>query len=368
MLSWILATALSLQSSPVVQSIDAPPEPDQILSLPQELRDAVHEHVDGTPGSPQDRLHRLVQFMSKPDGLGVEYQGDATYTVSQIFRTRKANCLAFTLLTIALAREIGFPAYGRQIDRILSWDLSGQLVIQNTHANAGVMADGKPYVIDVATSEPLAATLPKRIDDKRLFALFYNNRAMELMVAGQAQNAHVWLDKAMQYDTGDASLWSNAGVLELRTGDPIGAERLFLEAISKNPHHSASLSNLVSYYERNGQTAQAAQWKKRADRSLRSDPFYQFLAGQEREQSGDYREAIRRYRRAIGLDRDEHIFHFGLARAYWRMGQLQQAVEEMTQAKRLSSDTKRARYQSKLDVLQRAQRQADTTRSHMLRY
>lgn len=351
MLNWILATALSLQSAPAIQPAAPLPEPDQILSVPQELREAAHKYVDGMPGSPQDRLHRLVQFMSKPDGLGVEYQADATYTVSQIFQTRKANCLAFTLLTIALAREIGFPAYGRQIDRILSWDLSGQLIIQNTHANAGVLVDGKHYVIDVATGEPLAATLPKRVDDKRLLALFYNNKAMELMVAGQTADARTWLNKAMRYDASDASLWSNAGVLELRTGDANGAERLFLEAITKNPRHSAALSNLVSYYERNGRTPEATQWKKRADRSLRSDPFYQFLAGQEREQSGDYAEAVRRYRRAISLDRGEHVFHFGLARTYWRMGQLEQAAEELTKAERLSNDVNRTRYHSKLDAL-----------------
>lgn len=351
--NWAFAAALALQGTlpapPAASSI--PPTPEQVLAVPEDLRADLNKYLAGKRNTQQDRLRYLVEFMISPDGLNVQYQADATHTVAETFQTRKANCLAFTLLTIALAREINLPAYGRQIDRVLSWDLSGQYVIQNTHANAGVIVDDKHFVIDIATGQSLAASLPRRVEDDRLFTMFYNNHAMELMVDGQLSAARVWLDKAMQYDDGDASLWSNAGVLELRTGDKTGAERMFLEALGRDRRNPAALSNLVALYARDGQPARAATWQKRADRLLRNDPFYQFQIGQERERSGQYQEAIQHYRRAVDLDGGVHIFHFGLARAYFHTGQLAQANAELALAEQLGDAGNRPRYQAKLDAL-----------------
>ncbi len=43
-------------------------------------------------------------------GLDLQYDANATYTVSDIWQHRRANCLAFTLLFVTLAREAGIQA------------------------------------------------------------------------------------------------------------------------------------------------------------------------------------------------------------------------------------------------------------------
>ena len=341
-------------AAPVEQAAVAPiPAPEQVLEIPAGLRQALYEYLDGKRGAPRDRLQNLVRFLTSPDGLGIQYQADATHTVAETFATRRANCLSFTLLTVALARELGLTAYGREIDRILSWDLSGQYVVQNTHANAGVIADDKHFVVDVAATRPLVSSMPRRIDDERLLVLFYNNRAMALMVEGRNAAARRWLDTAMAHDPADVSLWSNAGVLSLRMGDRDGAERLFLKAIAEDPRHSATLSNLVALFEREGDAGRAASWRSRAERSLRGDPFYQFMAGQEREKSGDYEGALRRYRRAVDLDDRQGLFHFGLARVHVQRGELAEARIELMRAQQVSEGADRKRYHSKLAALRR---------------
>lgn len=358
MLNWLLATALAMQANafPPPPTVEPPPPPEQILVVPDELRAMLQRQVVEPSGnSRRRRLDMLLDFMFDPNGLGMQYQYDASSTVAESFRTRKANCLAFTLLTVALAREAGLSAYGQEIDRVLSWQLTGNVVMQNTHTNAGVMIGGERLVVDVASDELLAITPPRRIEDRRLLALFYNNNAMQLMVDGHPQQARTWLDAAMRQDA-DPMLWNNAGVLSLRSGDATGAERLFLQALKRNPRHNASLFNLVALYQRTGNTAQAARWQKRADRELRRDPVQQFTWGLQSEQAGNYAEAARHFRQAIALDRDEQLFHFGLARAYLRLGQLRLADNELVRAHDLSNGSEQARYQAKLDALRRMER------------
>ncbi|MFT3762485.1 MAG: transglutaminase domain-containing protein [Pseudoxanthomonas sp.] len=370
MANLILAAALALQTSlpssavldapaplpataaAIADFAEAPPDPAQVLAVPAELRQMLQAQVIAPANSRKARLDRLLAFMFKPTGLGMQYQYDASYTVEQAFHTRRANCLTFTLMTVALAREAGLPAYAQEIERALSWDeAGGNLVVQSTHVNTGVTVDGRLYTVDVASDQLLVHTPPRRIDDTRLLSLYYNNRAMELAVAGHAATADVWLRTAMATNDDHAAVWNNAGVLALRNGDRAAAERDFLAALKRNPVHSGALSNLVGFYQRGGDTALAEFWQRRAERVLRNDPFHHYLLGQRSEQRGDNEEALKHYRRAVRLDGNEHLFHFALARVYLYLGKNQRAGEELALAHDLSSGENRDRYQAKLDRL-----------------
>ena len=357
MLSWLLATALAVQANalPVRAPVELPPSPEQVLAVPAELRAALQAQVVQPTHSRRQRLERLLDFMFRPGGLGLTYQADASYTVAETWRTRKANCLGFTLMTVALAREAGLPAYAQEVDRVLSWQLDGDIALQNTHVNAGVTINDERLVVDVASDVLLNVAAPRRIDDRRLLALYYNNRAMQLLVQGHTVAARAWMDAALAQDA-DPMLWNNAGVLSLRMGNPADAERLFLKALHDNPRHAAALFNLVDYYRQHDQPGAAARWQARAERVLRKDPIEQFSQGLRSERAGDYPEAVRRFRKAIALDRDQQLFHFGLARAYLRLGELRLADSELIRAQDLSQGDQRARYQSKLEALRRLQR------------
>jgi tetratricopeptide (TPR) repeat protein len=135
-------------------------------------------------------------------------------------------------------------------------------------------------------------------------------------------------------------------------GDEAGAEFRFLHAAERNPRLMSVLNNLVALYTGRSDTTRAAFWKERADRVLRRDPFYQYALAERSAEAGNYDEAIRYYRRAINLDGRERLFHFGLARAYSRVGKLDAAAGELDAAVKLSTeDVDRQRFQAKLDAL-----------------
>jgi tetratricopeptide (TPR) repeat protein len=358
MISIILSAALALQAAapiePLAIPVDAPPPPPgQLLAMPPELHDMLQRQViEPTKSQSRSaRLDRLVHFVFDADGLGMQYDYDANYTVADAFRTRRANCLTFTLLTVALARDAGFTAYGQELDHVLTWEMDDDIVVQNTHANAGVIVGGTRYTLDVAADEVLTTSPPQRVDDARLLSLFYDNRAMELLIRGQTAAAGTWLRAALQADDGYASAWNNAGVLAQRNGDARAAESDLLRALQLEPRHTGALFNLIGLYRRTGDVARADAWQRRASKTLRHDPFQQFALGLQSEHKGDYPTAAKYYRRAVLLDRNQHLFHFSLARAYLHMGQTLRADWEMQQAHDLSNGTNRDRYQAKLDRL-----------------
>lgn len=379
--SVMLATGLALQpvpvqataaaaASPATTSIapgaadgGAPPPPSEVLAIPDALRDAFQARVMATTNVPELKLRRMVDFMLDKDGLNLKYKADATNSVAEAYRTREVNCLSFTLMAVALAREAGMKAQGQQIDRVLAWNLVGDVVMQSLHANAVVtlkdrnlqVKDGRDFVLDIASSGLYSQDYIVhgfRVEDYRLLASFYGNRAMELLARGRLAEADAWLGKALQLDPEEAVLWNNAGVLSQRMGDNATAEARFLHAAGRNPRLMSVLNNLVALYADRGDAARATYWKERADHVLRRDPFYQYSVAERNAEAGDYESAVRYYRRAIALDKRERLFHFGLARAYTRLGKLSQAASELDTAVQLSTeDVDRQRFQAKLDAL-----------------
>ncbi len=340
-----------------------PPPADQVLAIPEELREAFRARVLSTTNMPELKLRRMVDFMFDKGGLNLQYRADATNTVAEAYRTREVNCLSFTMMAVALAREAGMKAQGQQIDRVLAWNLVGDVVMQSLHANAVVSIEDRnlqvkgdrDFVLDIASSGLYTQDYIVhgfKVQDDRLLASFYGNRAMDLLAKGHLSEAKAWLDKALEFDPEEAVLWNNAGVLSQRMGDDDAAETRFLHAASRNPRLMSVLNNLVALYVGRGDATRATYWKERAEHVLRRDPFYQFSMAERSAGAGDYENAVRYYRRAISLDKRERLFHFGLARAYTHLGDLGGAARELDAAVKLSTgDVDRQRFQAKLDAL-----------------
>lgn len=359
MLSLFLTATLALQSATPLPATptELPPPPEQVLAIPEGLRDLLQKQVIEPTHSRKDRLDRLTNFIFADTGLNMQYDNTTTRIVEQAFATRKANCLSLTLLAIALAREAGLEAHGQEMDRVLAWNLTDGVIAQSTHANAGIMIGGNQFVIDVAFDSLIAVTLPHRIDDARMLSLYYNNRAMELMLQRRFAEARTWMNTALRESNDHPMLWNNAGVLNLRIGDTEAAKDNFLRALALNPKHPNAMVNMVGYYHRIGNASRAEEWQRRADRAIRRDPFQQFMLGQQSENKGNYAAAADHYRRAIRLDGKQSVFHFGLARVWLHVGDTRRAGYELKLAHDLSEGQNRNRYQAKLDALQRLQQQ-----------
>jgi Flp pilus assembly protein TadD len=366
--AWALIAALSMAPFPALAEQATAPttvlEQAEIMAVPLELRAEAQRRVVAPGGPPEQRLERLADFMFGGDGLRLQYDHRMTRTVAEVYRDRQANCLSFALLFVALAREAGLEAQVRELGEVLAWYQDQGVIYNANHVNVGVRIGGHWWVVDVDSDILAVRDRPRVIEDHRVVALFHNNRGSERMAAGDMAAARDLLQAAMATDPTLVGPWNNYGVLLMREGDLRGAERAYLRALEANPRRAATLSNLVTLYERTADPRRA-HYARKLDRIRHTDPFHQFQLALQCENGGDFGCAIARYQRAIRLQPDQHSFHFGLARAYFLYGDLPRAQRELDRALALGdTDPVRDIYRQKLEGLQRWREQDSSQARH----
>jgi Flp pilus assembly protein TadD len=346
--SFLLCLLTSLAFS--AHAATSVPSHAQVMAVPDELRERVRVEV-GRELPPLRRAERLAHFLFDADGLGLTYDAEATGSVEDAYATRRVNCLTFTLVFVSLARELDLEAYGQAVDNVLLWHESEAIVYRTDHVNAGVAIGGRRFVSDVARDTVSLGRSTAPINDARLLALYYNNRAVQLHAAGQVAAAMQHVEASLGLDPAYPTSWSNAGALRMRHGDTRAAERNYRRALELDPDHPPTLFNLASYEQRRGNDERASVYRRRLDAVQERDPYHHFQRAVEHETHGRYPQAVHRYRRAIALHPDEHRFHFGLTRAYERLGKTAAAEKALTRAFELSRGSDQGRYSAKLEKL-----------------
>ena len=340
MFGFSLAIALALAPQTVQTTVVAiPPAPERIMQVPADLDAQFRAAVLVGKPSRRQRLQRIASFILEPKGLGMTYAGDANYTIEQAYRTRKANCLSFTLLFLALAREAGLDAYPQEIGDTFSWYMQDGTVYRTTHLNAGVRLEGDHYTMDVARRWVAVEDPPLRISDSRLIAHYYNNQAAMFFENGQLDASTRYMDAAIALEPGFPSAWNNAGVLNLKRGDRAGAEQAYARALSIEPDNIDALYNMTQLLVVEGRPQRAAVYRQQLEHVQMKDPLYHYMRALEYENAGNYAGAIDHYRRAIRLKRGEYRFHAALAGAYQLAGEPGRAEKERSRARVLGRRT-----------------------------
>jgi tetratricopeptide (TPR) repeat protein len=302
------------------------------MALPEELRQALQARKPEPGMSAQERVQGLIDFMVADDGLALRYQEQPTFGIAESYAQRKVNCLSFTLMFIALARASGMRAHAQASDDALAMRVLGDTVYRATHVNAGIEIDGRRYTVDVGWRSLLAAREPRTITDVQAIALLHNNKAVEQLLLGAREQAAAEIETALLLDPANPAAWSNAGVLQWRSGRRADAEHAYLQALKLQRDHLGALSNLVVLHRESGAARQADGYAKRLQRAQAADPFSQFLIAEALEGSGSYDDAVAHYRRAIRLLPDEPQFHRRLADAYQKQGNASAAQRARSRA------------------------------------
>lgn len=325
-------------------------EPGEVLAIPPALLERLQSEVMAPTVLREKRLDLLVQFLFSPGGLALEYDGTRTRTISEVFTDHKANCLTFSLLFVALARQAGIDAYVQESDFVLALQ-GNDALYGNGHVNVGVEIGHSRKTVDIDSSV-VSSGEPHAISDERALSHFYNNRGAELMAAGRLPEARRNLAKSIALTPDFTAAWNNLGVLDAREGALALAEQDYRRALEIDSRHSPTLSNMVNLYRRLGDAKREAEFEKRLFKVQRKDPFHQIILAMGYEQTGDYPAAIDHYRRAIRLRAKLDFVYFGLARSYAHVGDIRRATNALVHARDVAGDN-RGMYQAKLDHLRR---------------
>ena len=347
--------AMLTQGDPLIQGLTVPPLPVvDILGVDDSMRRFIAERV--LPGGSSSwRLHGLLRTLIKDEGFRIEYQ-ERTYTAAEAFRLRRANCLAFTNLFVALAREAGLTVHFQEVDVPADWSQSGDLLIQNRHINTFVeIGIEGVQIVDFNMADFRGSYDRRVVSDARAEAHYYSNVAVERMEAGESVAALLNFRLAIAADATFVPAWINLGALYQRAGYSDWAEAAWRQALTVDGREAVAMSNLERLYRAQGRTAEALEFRRQIERYREQNPYFRYQLAQAAYQQQNYRDAIAHLRFAVGKKPNEDRFLALLGLAYLRHGDAASARKWMARAEQVAGDeTLKNAYHSKLELLRRA--------------
>ena len=323
----------------------------EVLAVSAEMRAFLAKRV--APGAAGIfKLRQLGSAIIHGDSFRLTYD-ETTRTAAATFEERRGNCLSFSNMFVALARQVGLKASFQEVDTPPDWAFRDDAFILNRHVNVLVdLGREGEHVVDFNMDDFRTTYDRRKISDARALAHYYNNVAVERMQAADAAAALGYLRKAVASDPAFSPAWANLGILYMRNGHPAHAEAAYLQALKANPADLVAMSNLSWLYERQGDLERAASYRKRVAAHRDKNPYYHFQLAREAFRAEDYDAAIGHLNHAVRAKRNDDQFYFLLGLSYLKKGDAGAARRFLSRAEEVAAtDALKRRYASKLESL-----------------
>jgi Flp pilus assembly protein TadD len=310
-----------------------------------QMRAFVAELMDGI-----DRRNSASRFRALFGGLvrngyfNSVYSANQTLTAAETFEIKGGNCLSYTNLFIALAREAGLDASYQLVDVPPSWDADSEFIIRYTHINVLVrglrLEPGSHPLVTVDFNDVLPGADYRRwtVSDDYASSLFYANRSVSLLREGQVRDSFLHLRRALDIEPGNLDLWINLGAFYATRGDYEGSIEAYHVALQLSPHNRAALSGLARSYANHGDETMAALYQQRVRNYREANPYYHYAMAQAAFERDDYEASLVHINNAIGLKRRAHRFYLLRALVQDKLGLPDAAQSSLRRAHRLGLD------------------------------
>ncbi|MFM1895129.1 MAG: hypothetical protein RLZZ385_203 [Pseudomonadota bacterium] len=327
-----------LQEQVLQQQADAFPHIDP-LQLSDEIRQFADQHI--RPNDRDfDKVEKLQDLLFGPDHLNLQYSDARTQTAIEVFESREGNCLSVMNLYVALARYVGLDASFQTVKVRPTWDRRGGLLVLNQHINAtGRITARETYVVDFTPEISVQQLTSQVVTDELARALYFNNLGVESMVAGDFEQARVYLRNALWINPELSIAWNNIGTVYNRLQQHELAEYSYQMSFESDTTNATAISNLARFYVAQGDDDTAARYRRAITRFNRLNPYYHYEQGNLHYQEGDLVAAAESYERAVRIKDVEPDFYLALAQTYRLLGNDRQAIRMAVKADELLNDT-----------------------------
>ena len=326
---------------------------DPVMSLTPEMRAFLAGIAPDD--SPQQRLAALIRAFEQQQ-FQVEYDEGSTLTAAETFHQQRGNCLAFTIMMVAMVRELGAEAYFNQVDVPPVWGHDeAQTFVVYRHINMVSKSPRGRRVVDfnLAAYDPVYEQ--RKLSDTEALAQYYSNRGVELMGTGDSRQSFLYLRKALDLLPGDTDLWSNLGALYSRFGHFDEAEQSYRQALLLDEGNLVAISNLERLSRSRGELALADYYAKRARYHRERNPYYLYYLARSAYEEGAYRQAQKQLRRALWKYENDHRFHFLMGLTNYRLGEFEDSKGNFREAFSLAERAEtRSAYLHKLEYLRQS--------------
>ena len=268
--------------------------------------------------------------------LNFDYDSSLTLTAAETFKRRTGNCLGFSSMFIAMAREAGLEAWFQEVKVPPEWTNVNETLLVSMHVNAVVQDAWSEYVVDVTGAKRTEWVRIRKLSDAEAEAQYYNNHGADALVKSDLARAFAYLARAIRIAPDTSYIWSNLGVIYSRNGQLEDAKQAYHAALEINPAETVALNNLHKIYVEEGDLARAEKVRSKVERHRRKNPYYMYHLSAQAVEEQRYKDAIKLLTRAIKMNDEVYQFHYALARALLLAGDNKAAQRSLDRAIQLA--------------------------------
>ena len=303
------------------------------------------------------RLRRLLYAIMGEGTFDLVYD-DITRTAIKTFENQQGNCLSFTNMFVAMARNVGLDARFQEVLIPPDWSIEGSSFIFSQHINVHVDLGsgylGGDQIIDFNMYDFRDTYEREVVSDSRARAHYFNNIGVERMLAGETTLAFANFRQSIREDDSFTPAWANLGILNRREGLENYAEVAYYKALEIDPVNLVAMSNLASLYEQQGKLEMAEQYRSRVMSHRMRNPYFRYQLARTAFEEGDYDSSIDHLDYAIRRKNDDDQFYSLMSLNYLMKGDRSSAQDWMRQAEEIAEkDSDKQRYHNKFEMMVR---------------
>ncbi|TMN44889.1 tetratricopeptide repeat protein [Pseudoalteromonas sp. S2755] len=311
------------------------------------------------------RAKMLMAFLVNSGDDSMSYLSGANLTANQAFSNMNANCLSLSILTHAIARQVGLRTQFQRVHIPEYWDESQGYSLLTGHVNIKIFeVDNTQDSVKTLYVKPASVTVDfdpnsraqhfstSAIDTNTILSMFYNNKGAMEMINGDLDMAYSYYKAAIESDPYHDGAWGNLGILYRLTQQYDLAERAYNQALAINNDNRNALGNLAKLYYLTERDREAKVIETNIHNLRKDNPYYMLVLGNEAFKHGNLNRAKHFYQKAHQLDRSIHGSFFGLAKVAFEEGNREKAEYYLNKAYKASVfEHDKARYEGKLALL-----------------
>ena len=300
-------TALFGETIPPARKVD-------LLRVSPEMKAFVDDGVTNSHFG-YSRFRRLMAKLVNEGYFVDQYDRSATYTAAKTFAVKKGNCLAYTNLFVALARQAGLDASYQIVQSHPSWDVESGFLIRANHINVFIEKlqfpgyAGGEVTVDFNEVRIDSENRTRLISDSYAESMFYGNLAVAYLRSGDYRGSFAYLKRAILTEPGNVDSWDNLGALYSIMDDFSGAQGAYEVALSLDKRDKTAISGMAKSLTEQGKVAEAEAYTRLALKYQGKNPFYHYAVAEQAFSNDDFEQALIAINSAIRLKRNSARFY-----------------------------------------------------------
>ena len=244
--------------------------------------------------------------------------------------------MSLAILTTAFSRLVGVEIDYRKMNSLPVYEKHGNVLLSSSHVQSllydpSFIAEENTYyiyrpaiIIDYFPQDSNIRS--KTVNPNEFLAMYYVNKAAELYIKEEFDNAFAYAKHAYHLDVNNVSSLNLLALLHKKKGDIKSAERLYLAAMASNDVNISVLDNYVTLLKQQGRFRDAKKVKSQIENIYDPNPYHWLEKAQLASYNKEYSDAERYYRKVIKLAPYVKQAYLELHEIYLVQGKVQYAI------------------------------------------